>query len=129
MSKLCKSNGNMYEWVTNMWSPIVGCPHQCSYCYVKNEYRDLPETSEIDLPFPNLGEGKVIFVGHLCDMWAETVKDSDILDILAHCMKYPENQYMFQTKNPEKYEKYLSRSLTSICGQTIAESANPLRVF
>ena len=33
---LKKSTGNMYEFITHTWNPIVGeCYHKCSYCYVK----------------------------------------------------------------------------------------------
>jgi DNA repair photolyase len=109
MGKLSKSRGNMYDWVTHMWSPLTGCPHQCSYCYVKNSWRDLPEVPTLEVPFPNLGSGKTIFIGHLCDMFAEGVNESDVLKVLEHCRKF-DNEYVFQTKNPEgvwKFKPYL----------------------
>ena len=28
-----KSNGNMYEFVTETWNPVTGCQHGCEYCY------------------------------------------------------------------------------------------------
>lgn len=103
MGKVNKSKGNMYEWVTHTWSPGIGCSHQCSYCYVK-KYRDQPLEFKLDLPFPALGKGKkMIFVGHLCDMWAKDVSRNDIAQVLEHCMHYP-NGYMFQSKNPERFE-------------------------
>ena len=101
MSKLSKARGNMYDWVTHMWSPFAGCPHQCSYCYVKNSWRDLPEETVLQEPFPVLGSGKTIFIGHLCDMFAESVKDVDIVKVLEYCRKF-DNEYIFQTKNPER---------------------------
>jgi DNA repair photolyase len=102
MGKVNKSKGNMYEWVTHTWSPGIGCSHQCSYCYVR-KYREQPSVFKLDLPFPTLGEGKMIFVGHLCDMWAKDVSRDDIAQVLAHCVHYP-NSYMFQSKNPERFE-------------------------
>ena len=33
---LNKSNGNMYDFVTDTWNVVKGkCPHNCSYCYMK----------------------------------------------------------------------------------------------
>jgi DNA repair photolyase len=98
MGKIKKSHGNMYEWLTHMWSPSVGCPHQCSYCYVKQN-KELPETVEMQKPYPPLGSGRTIFVGFECDLFAEGVDEADILGVLIHCSKY-DNQYVFQTKNP-----------------------------
>jgi DNA repair photolyase len=100
MSKIKRSVGNMYDWLSHVWSPIVGCPHQCSYCFVRT-YRELPVDPMLDFPFPNLGRGRSIFVGHLCDMFAKTVPSEMIERVLEHCRKF-DNEYIFQTKNPGK---------------------------
>jgi len=105
MSKLNVSKGNMYDWVTHMWSPLVGCPHQCSYCYVRNRFRDLPAVPEIRRPFPELGGGKTIFIGHLCDLFAEGIDDAVINEVLLHCWARP-NTYVFQTKNPARVSDF-----------------------
>lgn len=104
MSTVRKATGNMYDWVTHLWSPGKGCSHDCSYCYMKHN-RFLPDPGTkfvIDPVFPRLGNGRVIFVGHTCDMWAEDVPSAAIQLILEHCSKF-ENDYVFQTKNPERY--------------------------
>ena len=73
MGKLSKAQGNMYNWVSHMWSPINGgCPHQCSYCYVRAFMR-FGEQPVLDKGLPALGSGRIIFVGHLTDMFAEAV--------------------------------------------------------
>lgn len=98
---LRKSKGNMYDWVTHTWSPIVGCSHQCSYCYVRKNHT-LPEIPVLNVDdFPDLRSGRVIFVGHLCDMFSDATNMMHIADVLAHCRKY-DNEYVFQTKNLEK---------------------------
>lgn len=103
MSKVNKSKGNMYDWVSHTWSPLIGCPHQCSYCYVKS-YQDLPVAPQLDGEFPNLGSGRIIFVGHLCDMFAaDFIANSEskkmVDQILEHCKQF-DNTYVLQTKNP-----------------------------
>ena len=51
----------------------------------------------------NLGKGKTIFVGSATDMFAEDVPLVWIEDILKKCLNYPDNVYLFQTKNPERF--------------------------
>lgn len=100
MSGLSISRGNMYPWLSHMWSPIVGCPHQCTYCYVRNRWRDLPATVTLKPdPWPKLGSGRVIFVEHCGDLFANDVPDEWIRQVLGWCRLFP-NEYVFQTKNP-----------------------------
>lgn len=99
---LNESKGNMYEWVTHTWSPIIGCIHQCKYCYVR-AFRELPVKPFIkENDFPNLGKDRVIFVGHTCDMFGENTPQEWVKRVFDHCQKYPGNKYVFQTKNPLK---------------------------
>lgn len=99
---LRKSHGNMYDWVTHTWSPILGCSHQCRYCYVRRNH-NLPEVPFLrEDDFPDLRSGRVVFVGHLCDMFSEKTDPAHIAQVLAHCRKYGDNEYVFQTKNLEK---------------------------
>jgi len=96
----------MYDWVTHMWSPLVGCPHQCSYCYVRSNRRQQPATVTVKEGWPPLGRDRTIFVGHLCDVFAEAVPESAIRDVLAWCREFP-NSYVFQSKNPERFRYFL----------------------
>lgn len=108
----------MYDWVTHMWSPSVGCPHQCSYCYV-TKWKDLPETVVMERPYPKLGTGRTIFVGFECDLFADGVDANDIISVLNHCNAF-ENKYVFQSKNPERialFKDYLPKD--SLIGTTI----------
>lgn len=118
MGKVKKSHGNMYEWVTHMWSPSVGCPHQCIYCYI-TAHKALPEELVMDLPFPQLGTGRTIFVGFECDLFADGVSSDDIRSVLSHCGKY-DNKYVFQSKNPARIADFLEEMPSnSLIGTTI----------
>ena len=121
---LNRSKGNMYDWVTHTWSPIIGCPHQCEYCYVKT-FRDQPIKPELRDDFPPLGRHRTIFVGHLCDTFAESVPEEMIERILAHCGRWPENTYVFQTKNPRRLRDF-GLPLYSIVGTTIETNRDEL---
>lgn len=63
---------------------------------------------------------KTIFVGSSTDMWAQPVRKDDIIQVLLHCSKYPENVYVFQSKNPCRfYEFYDFLPPRKLMGTTI----------
>lgn len=104
---LKKQKGNMYDFVTHMWSPIKGkCSHDCGYCYMKKWGKQPPlHLDEKDLN-TNLGSGKFIFVCHTCDMFAEDVPAEWIFKVLGQLEKYPKNKYLLQSKNPERFIEF-----------------------
>jgi DNA repair photolyase len=108
---LTKNNpekGNMYEFVTLMYSPIRGkCKHECTYCYVidiakryNSPQKDL-FLDEKDLR-KNLGSGETVFVCYTCDLFADDVPAEWIDAVLTHLNKYPDNRYLLQSKNPAR---------------------------
>lgn len=105
---LKKSHGNMYDWVTHMHSHLGGeCPHKCVYCYVQKNrfgvsprYQGAPRLIEEELKV-DYGSGKVIFIEHMNDMFANEIPLPWQTRILWHCRSFPENKYIFQTKNPQ----------------------------
>jgi len=116
---LKKSVGNMYDWVTHTHSHLGGeCPHKCSYCYVqKNRFGVSPRYQGhvrlIEDEFKvNYGSGKTIFIEHMNDLFAQRdndeVMDEQISKVLIHCEEYPDNKYVFQTKNPLVALAYLT---------------------
>ena len=112
---LKKSKGNMYDWVTHTHSHLAGeCPHKCSYCYVqRNRFGVSPRykgesrliETELDVDY---GSGKTIFIEHMNDMFAASIPVNWIYSILRHCNKYPNNCYVFQTKNLERAHWFLA---------------------
>lgn len=122
---LNKQAGNMYPWVTHTWNAIKGtCPHNCSYCYMHGF-----DVGELRLDKKtlndNLGNNKIIFVGSSVDMWAEKVPSDWIEKVLNHCNKYPDNKYLFQSKNPKRYVEFNGKiPKNSILGTTIETNRN-----
>ena len=116
---LNKQKGNMYPWVTHTYNVIKGkCPHDCSYCYMK--VYNLPELhldrKELKV---DLGEGNFIFVGSSCDMWAEVIPGVLVELVLGKCQEHF-NRYLFQSKNPGRFQNYLTVfPLHSVFGTTI----------
>lgn len=116
--RLNPARGNMYNWITHTANPLAGaCPHDCSYCYVDDlkkglkvlmdKYSGPPRLNEKDMRIGH-GSGKVIFVCNCVDLFAdgteeERVPDEAIAAILKHLNDYPDNTYILQTKNPERF--------------------------
>jgi len=105
----------MYSWVTHMHSHLGGqCPHKCSYCYVQKNRFGVParyqgELRLIESEFKvNYGSGKKIFIEHMNDLFAEDMADGVIDLILEHCRTYPNNTYVFQSKNPRRVGDWIN---------------------
>ena len=124
---LRKSKGNMYPWVTHTHAHLGGeCPHRCSYCYVDNPRFGRPEKfrgplrlmeEEFEVKY---GLARTIFIDHCNDLWAKKVPAVWISRVLDHCVRWPWNEYVFQTKNPERYLGAIAAMPTrSLLGCTI----------
>jgi len=111
---LKKSHGNMYSWVSHVHAHLGGeCTHKCVYCYVwksrfgrPEKYTGPPRLIESELAV-DYGSGRIIFIEHMNDLFANSVPCAWKMEVLAHCRRYPENEYIFQTKNPGLALSYL----------------------
>jgi DNA repair photolyase len=104
----------MYNWVSHVHTHLAGeCQHKCSYCYVGQTLRGRPEKYKGEPRllekefFVDYGRGRTIFIEHMNDLWGPKVDDDWIGRILAHCKTYPENLYVFQTKDPARAKNFL----------------------
>ena len=123
---LSKSKGNMYKFVTHCSTHIEGrCAHDCKYCYVSGtaharppKYDGLIRLNEAEFN-TQYGEGKTIFVEHCNDIFGPGVKDAWVRRIMAHCCTWPNNTYVFQSKNPKfrRFRNFLPPQ--SLLGVTI----------
>jgi len=111
----------MYPWAWT-WNPYGGpCLYSCSYCYTKNKiapwlermgilkYVGAPRLieSELEARLVKPNDGKVIFVESNGDLFGYWIKDQEIIRVLAHCSKF-DNWYLFQDKNPTRFNDFLS---------------------
>ena len=118
---LKRSTGNMYEFITHTWNPIIGkCPHDCKYCYVIYKYGQMKnETLRIDKDCLNedLGTGKFIFVGSGVDLFANNIPEEWINIVLNKCVDGNNdlfgstNRFLFQTKNPSRMLQFIEHPI------------------
>ncbi len=90
--------GNLYELDSPMLNetgnPLV---HPFGFEPTLHKYRmDTPE---------KLKMGKNIFVGAMADIFGNWVPDEWIQEVFGICRKFPIHNYLFLTKNPERYER------------------------
>lgn len=119
----------MYPWVTHTHCHLGGeCPHKCSYCYVNSFPFGRPERYKgplrlIEKEFSvNYGKGKTIFIENCNDLFAKKVSVAFINPILEHCRKWPENTYVFQTKNPRRMAYFYTHFPNNVIFGTTIES-------
>lgn len=128
---LNKCKGQMYSWISHTHTHLAGkCPHGCSYCAIQAMAKRFPAMKDkysgplrlIEDEFKvKYGAGKTIFIENCNDLFAEEVPHNFIMEILDHCWNYPDNTYVFQTKNPARYGKYWDELIVMnvILGATI----------
>lgn len=133
------SAGNMYPWVTHTHSFLGGeCPHKCSYCYVNNPRWGRPERYQgpcrlIETEFKVKYDEKtlkqkggktpaIIFIEHMNDLFAKGVPNVFIRKVLEHCKLYPENTYVLQTKNPNRFFEWIETFPANVILGTTIES-------
>ena len=96
---------NMYEFVDERWNPVRGkFVFDCSYCYTKQWGRSFPLHLDEKVLNKNLGSGKMIFICSGCDLFAPDVPEEWIERVVKHTRKYPDNKYLWHTKNPVRLD-------------------------
>jgi DNA repair photolyase len=124
---LKKTTGQMYPWVTHMHTHLGGeCQHKCSYCYVNSPRFGRPPryTGDIRLIEDEFkvnygGEPKTIFMEHANDIFGPGVTREMVDRIMAHCSMWPQNTYVFQSKNPWAFMDVRNFPPKIILGTTI----------
>lgn len=101
----------MYAFVTHTYNPIKSrCSHECTYCYmeaINHRFKLDPELRLDDKELSaSLGKNKVVFVGSSTDMWAKEVPSEWISKVYDHLLAYSENEYLLQSKNPQRFLEF-----------------------
>lgn len=108
----------MYKFNSELYTynPIKGtCSHDCSYCFMKAMRHRFKQDPTLRLDQKelkaNLGKSRFVFVGSSTDVFAPDVPEEWITAVLDHLYDYPDNEYMFQSKNPSRFLDYVGHKL------------------
>jgi len=103
------------EWWDVSWNPVEGCKRGCTYCWAKKFFRRFHKTAKFEdvrfhperLNRPLLWKRpKRIFVGSMCDLFADWTPRAWVDRILEVVRKCPQHTFMFLTKSPAGYRHF-----------------------
>lgn len=106
----------MFETITATWNPVIGCLHNCTYCWARRyaerlskteKYRDgfMPKLCKCEL-FKKFKD-KFVFACDMGDLFGQWVPKDWIEWVIKSVYSNPESQYLFLTKNPGRYYEFL----------------------
>jgi len=103
----------MFKTVTRTWNPFTGCGFECSYCWARNlalgklantprystaKFKPTFHVDELDKTFK---PGDFVFVTDMGDIsFATWPQLHSILNVIE---KYPETNFLLQTKSPDMF--------------------------
>ena len=116
------------------WNPVVGCEHNCSYCYARNlalgRLRLLPQYQDFK-PYLVKAEllssfrSGLIFVCDMGDLWGRWVPREWIEQVLAVVERSPDATFLMLTKNPLRYMEFVRQFPPNIILGATIESNLP----
>jgi len=107
-------NRTSIDWADMTWNPVTGCRHGCPYCYAAltakrfggfdtGRARCRPDGLKI-LDEPERAElPRNIFVCSMADLFGRWVPTEWIVQVIDACVAAPQHNYLFLTKNPQRY--------------------------
>ncbi|MEM1550914.1 MAG: DUF5131 family protein [Candidatus Bathyarchaeia archaeon] len=119
--------------ITYSWNPIVGCLHNCIYCWSRRyaarlasrgvepyKSRGFSPTLVESRLRQRLPDGRFIFVSDMGDMWGDWVPREWIERVLRVVRSKSRSRFLFLTKNPIRYLEFIDEfSDNTILGATI----------
>lgn len=107
-----KQGKGKIEWTDYTWSPVVGCKHNCWYCYAKkmnDRFKWIDKWTEpvfyperLKKPYKLKSPSK-IFVCSMADLFGRWVSNDWINKILKVVKENPQHTFQFLTKNSRRY--------------------------
>jgi DNA repair photolyase len=126
-----KPKGKMFNIVTGTWNPVTGCLYECKYCWarelattkLKNSHRYQngfkPMLNEIEFR-SKFSKGDTIFVSDMGDLFGKFIPRDWIRRVIRHTSLFPEANFLFLTKNPQRYHEFIGEiPQNAILGATI----------
>lgn len=120
-----KQDSGGIEWAQLSWNPVVGCRHDCPYCYARDittRYADayphgfepafrpymlnaprntaVPDEAAADTRFKN------VFTCSMADLFGRWVPEEWIKSILATVQDNPQFNFLFLTKFPKRMAEF-----------------------
>ena len=123
------SPSRMFKSITRTANPVVGCEHDCIYCWARDQalgrLKNTPKYKDGFKPafFPEVLKqkchpGEFILVSDMGDLFGEWVPKEWIDEVLDWVGRYPFTSFLLLTKNPGRFKEFVI-PLNAYLGTTI----------
>jgi protein gp37 len=132
-------NRTRIEWCDYTLNPIVGCPHNCPFCYARRQAKRQKQRCELCyqfVPHPHLErldqpsrirKPSRIFIDSMWDWNAEGVKEEWLVAIIEKMKECPQHTFQILSKRPKRYDR-LEYPPNVWLGTSISTTADCYRV-
>ena len=107
----------MFDDITETWNPVVGCLHNCTYCWARRlaetklrnieRYKDGFKPKLVEKELERRFYKESVFVSDMGDLFGEWVPAGWIIEVINAIKKSPTSNFLFLTKNPKRYYEFL----------------------
>lgn len=107
----------MFDNITETWNPVVGCLHNCTYCWARRlaetklknveRYRDGFKPKLVEKELNRRFYKQSVFVSDMGDLFGEWIPAKWIIEVIEAIKKSPTSNFLFLIKNPKKYHEFL----------------------
>lgn len=129
----------MFNFITISWNPVIGCLHNCKYCWAKRlaetELSNLPKYKEgfkpkiVEKELNKKFNRDFVFVSSMGDLFGEWVPKEWILRVLNVIRSNKQAYFLLLTKNPERYLEFLDKIPENcILGATIETNRSTIEI-
>ena len=130
----------MFNFITISWNPVIGCLHNCKYCWAKrlaetklsnlSKYKEgfKPKLIEKELS-RKFSSNEFVFVSSMGDLFGDWVPKEWILRVLNVIRSNKQTYFLLLTKNPKRYLEFLDEIPENcILGATIETNRDTSKI-
>lgn len=103
----------MFRSVEKTWNPVVGCSHNCIYCWARRQAKRQKHRCQFCYKFiPHLHlerkvpKANLIFVCSMGDLFCDVIHNEWIEQVIGIVRQHKDRDFLFCTKNPKRYLEF-----------------------